>query len=90
VNDDTNNSNNNLIAKLSKQLGVMNAGLNATTLRGVSKLSFIDIYWLYDDGGLTLLIPYILSERKKWKKCKLRIFVIVDEESNDTHITEKK
>ncbi|CAG2169274.1 unnamed protein product [Oppiella nova] len=69
--------------RLSKQLGIMNAGLNATTLRGVSKLSFIDIYWLYDDGGLTLLIPYILSERKKWKKCKLRIFVIVDEESND-------
>ncbi|XP_008490241.2 solute carrier family 12 member 1 isoform X2 [Calypte anna] len=34
----------------------------------------IDIWWLFDDGGLTILIPYILSIRKKWKNCKLRIF----------------
>jgi hypothetical protein len=25
--------------------------------------------------GLTLLLPYILTTRKKWKDCKLRIFV---------------
>lgn len=25
--------------------------------------------------GLTLLIPYILTLRKKWKDCKLRIYV---------------
>ncbi|KAL3866006.1 hypothetical protein ACJMK2_043347 [Sinanodonta woodiana] len=36
----------------------------------------IDVWWLYDDGGLTLLIPYILSQRKKWKNCKLRVFCI--------------
>ena len=23
----------------------------------------IDVWWLYDDGGLTLLIPYILTTR---------------------------
>ncbi|NWR09795.1 S12A1 protein, partial [Paradoxornis webbianus] len=34
----------------------------------------IDIWWLFDDGGLTILIPYILTLRKKWKNCKLRIF----------------
>lgn len=34
----------------------------------------IDVWWLYDDGGLTLLIPYILSTRKDWQKCKLRVF----------------
>uniref|UniRef100_A0A8C5B7J4 Solute carrier family 12 member 1 n=1 Tax=Gadus morhua TaxID=8049 RepID=A0A8C5B7J4_GADMO len=35
----------------------------------------IDVWWLFDDGGLTLLLPYILTTRKKWKDCKLRIFV---------------
>ncbi|XP_038606057.1 solute carrier family 12 member 1 isoform X1 [Tachyglossus aculeatus] len=35
----------------------------------------IDVWWLFDDGGLTLLIPYILTLRKKWKGCRLRIFV---------------
>ncbi|XP_052099973.1 solute carrier family 12 member 3-like [Mytilus californianus] len=34
----------------------------------------IDVWWLYDDGGLTLLIPYILSKRRLWKNCKLRVF----------------
>ena len=24
---------------------------------------FIDVWWLYDDGGLTLLLPYILTLR---------------------------
>ncbi|XP_075431769.1 solute carrier family 12 member 1 isoform X2 [Ascaphus truei] len=35
----------------------------------------IDVWWLFDDGGLTLLIPHILTIRKKWKDCKLRIFI---------------
>uniref|UniRef100_A0A8C6YKW7 Solute carrier family 12 member 3 n=1 Tax=Naja naja TaxID=35670 RepID=A0A8C6YKW7_NAJNA len=34
----------------------------------------IDVWWLFDDGGLILLIPYILTLRKKWKDCKLKIF----------------
>lgn len=37
---------------------------------------FLDVYWLYDDGGLTLLIPHILSTRKKFSKCLLRIFIL--------------
>ncbi|XP_060571588.1 solute carrier family 12 member 3-like [Ruditapes philippinarum] len=34
----------------------------------------IDVWWLYDDGGLTLLLPYILHQRKQWKHAKLRVF----------------
>jgi len=36
---------------------------------------FIDVYWLFDDGGLTILLPYLLMQRKFWAKCKLRIFI---------------
>merc|ERR1719264_1808970 len=35
---------------------------------------FIDVWWLYDDGGLTLLLPYILTLRKQYANCKLRVF----------------
>ncbi|XP_048473108.1 solute carrier family 12 member 1 isoform X6 [Rhincodon typus] len=35
----------------------------------------IDVWWLFDDGGLTILIPYLLTIRKKWCGCKLRIFI---------------
>ena len=38
----------------------------------------IDVYWLYDDGGLTLLLPHILSTRAKFAKCKLRVFFLAD------------
>ena len=34
----------------------------------------IDVWWVFDDGGLTLLIPYLLSLNRYWKKCKLRVF----------------
>ena len=35
---------------------------------------FIDVWWLYDDGGLTLLLPYILTLRKQYSNCRLRVF----------------
>ncbi|XP_056308463.1 solute carrier family 12 member 1-like, partial [Danio aesculapii] len=35
----------------------------------------IDVWWLFDDGGLTLLLPHILTTRKKWRDCRLRIFI---------------
>ncbi|XP_062371930.1 solute carrier family 12 member 3-like [Sardina pilchardus] len=36
----------------------------------------IDVYWISDDGGLTLLIPYLLTRRKRWRQCKVRVFVV--------------
>ncbi|XP_041092735.1 solute carrier family 12 member 3-like isoform X2 [Polyodon spathula] len=36
----------------------------------------IDVYWISDDGGLTLLIPYLLTRKKRWKQCKVRVFII--------------
>lgn len=38
----------------------------------------IDVWWLYDDGGLTLLLPYIVSTRKNWASCKLRVFALAN------------
>ncbi|XP_073706976.1 solute carrier family 12 member 3 [Garra rufa] len=36
---------------------------------------YIDVYWLSDDGGLTLLVPYLLTRKKRWGRCKVRLFV---------------
>lgn len=38
----------------------------------------IDVWWLYDDGGLTILIPYILSLRSHWSNCKIRVFALTN------------
>ncbi|XP_039677435.1 solute carrier family 12 member 3-like [Perca fluviatilis] len=41
----------------------------------------IDVYWIADDGGLTLLVPYLLTRRKRWSRCKVRVFIIGDEQN---------
>ncbi|KAF5300126.1 hypothetical protein FQR65_LT09216 [Abscondita terminalis] len=40
--------------------------------------STIDVWWLYDDGGLTLLLPYIISTRRNWNACRLRVFTLAN------------
>ncbi|GLD55911.1 solute carrier family 12 member 1 [Lates japonicus] len=50
----------------------------------------IDVWWLFDDGGLTLLLPYILTTRKKWKDSNLRIFVAGQPERSELDKQEMK
>ena len=38
----------------------------------------VDVWWLYDDGGLTLLLPHIIKTRKQFKDCKLRVFSLAN------------
>ena len=57
------------------------SGNGSLRIESVSNCDFIDIYWLYDDGGLSLLIPYILSQRKKWRNHKLRVFNVIEKYS---------
>ncbi|KAJ8965882.1 hypothetical protein NQ314_003862 [Rhamnusium bicolor] len=58
--------------------------------------SFINVWWLYDDGGLTMLLPYIISTRNDWSSCKLRVFALATnknelelEERNMAHLLSK-
>ena len=36
----------------------------------------IDVWWLYDDGGLTVLLPYLLTQHRLWSGCQLRILSV--------------
>ena len=40
----------------------------------------IDVYWLYDTGGLTLLLPFIINSRALFAKCRLRVFVLANKD----------
>lgn len=42
----------------------------------------IDVYWLYDTGGLTLLLPFIINSRAMFAKCRLRVFVLANKEKS--------
>uniref|UniRef100_A0A674NS30 Solute carrier family 12 member 1 n=1 Tax=Takifugu rubripes TaxID=31033 RepID=A0A674NS30_TAKRU len=58
------------IAKMNEQLMEASVQFKNKQPKGT-----IDVWWMFDDGGLTLLLPYILTTRKKWKDCKMRIFI---------------
>ncbi|XP_068910753.1 bumetanide-sensitive sodium-(potassium)-chloride cotransporter isoform X2 [Tenebrio molitor] len=49
---------------------------NMTLFRNKQNKGNIDVWWLYDDGGLTMLLPYIISTRQNWANCKLRVFAL--------------
>ncbi|XP_043523136.1 bumetanide-sensitive sodium-(potassium)-chloride cotransporter [Frieseomelitta varia] len=52
-----------------------------TKFQRKQKKGTIDVWWLYDDGGLTLLLPYIISTRRNWSNSKLRVFALANKNS---------
>lgn len=48
----------------------------------------IDIWWIVHDGGLLMLVPFLLKQHRTWKNCKLRIFTVA--QLNDNSIQMKK
>jgi len=66
-----------------EQLGKRDLPMNvyeiANSFKYKQKKGNIDVWWLYEDGGLSLLIPYILKNNKLWRGCKLRIFTVSDD-----------
>ena len=39
-------------------------------------LGTVDIWWIVQDCGLLLMVPYLLQQHKVWERTKLRIFVV--------------
>ena len=46
----------------------------------------IDLWWIISDGGLLLLIVFLLKKNKLWQKCKLRLFTVAQVEENSIQI----
>ena len=38
--------------------------------------------WIVHDGGLLMLLPFLLKQHRTWKSCKLRIFTVAQMEDN--------
>merc|ERR1712242_437804 len=47
---------------------------------GQGKDTVVDVWWMIDDGGLCMLIPYIMKLHKFWSRCKLRLLMVAEEE----------
>ncbi|GBP79126.1 Solute carrier family 12 member 6 [Eumeta japonica] len=42
----------------------------------------IDIWWIVHDGGMLMLLPFLLRQHRTWKNCKMRIFTVAQMEDN--------
>ncbi len=39
-----------------------------------------------DDGGMLMLLPFLLKQHKVWKACKMRIFTVAQLEDNSVQM----
>uniref|UniRef100_A0A4W4EEP0 Solute carrier family 12 member 6 n=1 Tax=Electrophorus electricus TaxID=8005 RepID=A0A4W4EEP0_ELEEL len=42
----------------------------------------IDVWWIVHDGGMLMLLPFLLRQHKVWRKCGMRIFTVAQMEDN--------
>lgn len=43
---------------------------------------YIDVWWIMHDGGLLIILPFLLKQHKVWSQCKLRIFAVAQIDDN--------
>ena len=43
---------------------------------------FIDVWWIVHDGGLLMLLPFLLRQHRTWRHCKMRLFTVAQLEDN--------
>ena len=57
-------------------------GINQFPEMKVKLRGTIDVWWIVHDGGLLMLLPFLLRQDRTWKNCKLRIFTVAQTEDN--------
>ncbi|XP_061525662.1 solute carrier family 12 member 6-like isoform X4 [Phycodurus eques] len=43
---------------------------------------YMDVWWIVHDGGMLMLLPFLLRQHKVWRKCGMRIFTVAQMEDN--------
>ncbi|XP_072169612.1 solute carrier family 12 member 4-like [Diadema setosum] len=46
----------------------------------------IDVWWIVHDGGMLMLLPFLLRQHKVWKNCRMRVFTVAQMEDNSVQI----
>lgn len=57
-------------------------GINFFPDSNEKMVGHIHVWWIVHDGGLLMLIPFLLKQHRTWSKCKLKIFTVAQIEDN--------
>ncbi|EPB73929.1 hypothetical protein ANCCEY_06991 [Ancylostoma ceylanicum] len=47
---------------------------------------YLDVWWVVHDGGLLMLLPFLLKQHKTWKNTVIRLFAIAQLEDNNVQM----
>ena len=81
---DKNKNNKNNASQISSEAAASSNSSYTVSFSSVFKFeqnqdcAYIDVWWLFDDGGLTILVAYLLSKSDHFKQCKIRLMVLLD------------
>ncbi|KAK0405273.1 hypothetical protein QR680_017893 [Steinernema hermaphroditum] len=64
-------------------------GITDFPTSAVKMTGTIDVYWIVQDGGLCLLMAYLLKQNRVWRHCKLRVIAIAQETDNNVRMQEE-
>ncbi|CAO4373486.1 unnamed protein product [Caenorhabditis nigoni] len=53
---------------------------------GTKVSGYIDVWWVVHDGGLLMLLPFLLRQHKTWKNTTVRLFAIAQMEDNNVQM----
>ncbi|MCP9265516.1 hypothetical protein DINM_020836 [Dirofilaria immitis] len=43
---------------------------------------YLDVWWIVHDGGLLMLLPFLLKQSKTWRNTRLRLFTVAQMDDN--------
>jgi solute carrier family 12 (potassium/chloride transporter), member 4/6 len=82
-----------LLKFLDKLLAASANGMSLLVAKGITEFpsrvkltGTIDVYWIVQDGGLCILMAFLLKQNKVWRNCKIRVIAIALPEDNNTKL----
>ena len=75
-------------AQVNESATIITKGIDSwpTNSKKDAQQDTIDLWWIIHDGGLLLLIVFLLKKHKIWQKCKLRLFTVAQVDENSIQI----
>eukprot|EP01137_Pigoraptor_chileana_P021003 Opistho-2@84147 len=61
-------------------------GIESFPLTSERMAGSVDVWWIVHEGGMLLLLGFLLTKHRVWKKCRLRLFVVAEFEDNSVAI----
>jgi potassium/chloride transporter 4/5/6 len=52
--------------------------------RCAAQTGYIDLWWFITDGGLLVLLTWLLAQHRVWRNCAVRVFVVVENVERET------